>query len=278
MKKHINFFIRNIITAGLVLAAMVSFAQSPEQAKLLEEAYKKHSTKKLYEFFDRWAEEVKSNEDDAKNKYVAEAYKVFAAFYQPLNHEKFDGKESPYYDSPYFILQSSLWQISETDFILYKSTEIDSFCLTDTGHRYGDCYLNNEKKYLNGSATIVEENVVFRPSVSYEGKKVVYITEGYEQLLQNFLGYACEDCKRRTKQINKIFDKQKFISQAAVIYPGNYCIWEYCTKPYAERIMFNKDLNRAMVSFRLIFCGGVAILEKQDGVWSIVDAKITWID
>jgi len=276
--KHIYVFIRSILTAGFVLSVIWSFGQSQEQAKLLKEAYKKQSTIKLYEFFDRWAEEVKSNEDDADNKYVAEAHKVFTAFYQPLDHEKIGGQKSPYYDSPYFILQSSLWLISETEFILYKSAEIDSFCLTDTGHRYGNCYLNKEVQYLSGSETIIAKDVEFRPSVYFEGKKVVYFTEEYEQLLNLFIGYACDDCKHRTKQPNKIFDKVKFLSKAAVIYSGHFRPWDYYTKPSVESIMFNKELNRAVVSFQLIYCGGIAIMEKQDGVWTIVDAQIAYLD
>jgi len=303
MKKHINFFIRNIITAGLVLAAMVSFAQSPEQAKLLEEAYNENSTEILYQFFDRWSEEVKTNEKDAKNKYEVEAYKVFEAFYQPLQPEKVGWyNDSLYRDVPYLIVQSSLWRIYEVELILYKKAEIDSFCMArlsqempgdtegqkeqlerlrrlhcDGPHYSKDSYA----PYLNVECTMIDTAVDFRPPVSFEGKKIVYITEEYKKLLDAFLGdeYIDYDMGHQAFAVKDSKDRQIFISQAAKIHYGHWGgYWQYETYPKASSIYFDKDMQRAIVSFRFIYSGGSVILEKQDGVWTIVDAKITWVE
>jgi len=51
---------------------------------LLKEAYSRNSEYDLYRFFDNWSKEVPSNETEAPDKWVAEAHKVFVAFYQPL--------------------------------------------------------------------------------------------------------------------------------------------------------------------------------------------------
>ena len=66
----------------LAISLTVS-CQSDPQAQLLKKAYQSQSTELLYKFFDNWSEEVKTNEKEAQNSYMAEAHKVFAAFYQP---------------------------------------------------------------------------------------------------------------------------------------------------------------------------------------------------
>jgi hypothetical protein len=72
----------------LLLVGIPVLAQNLSQADLLERAYGKQSKSLLYKFFDNWSNEVSSNENDAPNKWVAEAHKVFVAFYQPLQPEK----------------------------------------------------------------------------------------------------------------------------------------------------------------------------------------------
>ena len=94
-----------------------TLAQNNQQAKLLRDAYKENSTEKLYEFFDNWAKEVTSNETEANDPYVAEAHKVFAAFYQPTQMVKHGTRLSMYDDKPYYIVQSSLWKICVADVI-----------------------------------------------------------------------------------------------------------------------------------------------------------------
>lgn len=80
MRKKLTLFIL-FITATLTV-----MAQNEQQAKLLRKAYKSHSTKMLYEFFDNWSEEVKSNEDETQKpckmapRYARRAHKnrIFA--------------------------------------------------------------------------------------------------------------------------------------------------------------------------------------------------------
>ena len=59
----------------LAISLTVS-CQSDPQAQLLKKAYQSQSTELFYKFFDNWSEEVKTNEKEAQNSYVAEAHKV----------------------------------------------------------------------------------------------------------------------------------------------------------------------------------------------------------
>lgn len=304
---------RNKLTLFILfLAATVTvFAQSESQAKLLRKAYKSHSTKMLYEFFDNWSEEVKSNEGEAQNPYVAEAHKVFAAFYQPMQTVARSGERKTMYDDkPYFIVQSSLWRIRKADFILYKQEEIDSFMVArvleayadDTAHQkewlanhdpedhwtdVGFNYRGNDF-FFPGKITVpvstIDSAIEFRPPVHFVGKKVVYLTKGYEKILNSFLGKRHAalgeyNIMQPASSKGKSQTKHEFFNNAALIYYGHWGgYWQYETYPEANQIIFNPEMNRAVVMFRFVYEGGEAILEKQNGEWEVVDFRFTWIE
>ena len=103
--------------------------QTRSQSRMLRKAYKKDSTSLLYQFFDNWSNNVSSNENEAKNKWVAEAHKVFAAFYQPLQLDKIGcrSEDQGLYDNvPYFIVQGTLSGIYMADTIPISPDELEA--------------------------------------------------------------------------------------------------------------------------------------------------------
>ena len=298
MRKKLTFFI-------VFLAATVTVsAQSESQAKLLRKAYKSHSTKMLYEFFDNWSEEVKSNADEAQNPYVAEAHKVFAAFYQPLQTEESGERMTMYDDKPYFIVQGSLWKICEAETIPINPDEIDSFMVASILRKYPDDTVkqkewigyarrNNYKpdyspyaspSFCKVTTITVDSAIVFRSPVQFTGKKVVYLTKGYEKLLNSFLGnkhvaLGEDDIMQPAYSKGNSRSKHKFFNKAALIFYGHWGgYWQYETYPKANQIIFNPEINRAVVMFRFVYEGGEAILEKQNGEWKVVDFRFTWVE
>ncbi|MBO4489639.1 MAG: hypothetical protein J5741_08320 [Bacteroidales bacterium] len=306
MRKKLTLFI-----LFLVVTVTVS-AQSESQAKLLKEAYQSRSTELLYKFFDNWSEEVKSNEKKAKNPYVKEAHKVFTAFYQPMQTIRRGTRCSIYDDKPYFIVQGSLGKICTADFILYKPEEIDSFMIARILPFYADD-TNYQKKWLanlqpgywsyltfnyagrngHGGYSLSEFNIPvsevvsdirFRPPVSFIDKKVVYLTDGYKKLLDSFLGddhveLGDENIMQPATASDISKQKKEFLDSAARIFYGHWGgYWQYETYPEASQIIFNPEMNRAVVLFRFVYEGGQAVLEKQDGEWKVVDVRFTWIE
>ena len=116
------------ILCCLLLLSPVLYGQSTAQASLLEKAYQDSSVTLLYQFFDNWSADVSSNESEAPNPWVAEAHKVFAAFYQPLQLDKIGCGEFriSYQDYPFFIVQDTLYRIYVTETILKVPTSISS--------------------------------------------------------------------------------------------------------------------------------------------------------
>ena len=284
-----------------------SLSQLSDNALLLREAFKTNSDEKLERFFDNWSKAVGSNEEEAPDKYIAEAHKVFTAFYQPLNMEAFE-YDSLYQNQPYFIVQGDLWDISVTDNILYTYHELDSFTAEYIKQYYGKKYwknylkMDNEQKARNfhrpsylshfgGGAfwpivkvTKIDSSVTFRPPVNIEGRKIVYLTDEYKALLDSFLmdnhvdlgennimqpAYAIKESKKR----------QNFINRKALIFYGHWGgYWQYETYPKATSIVFDKELQRAVVQYRIVYGGGYAIMEKWNGVWTFVEARNTWVE
>ena len=290
----------------LFLATVTVSCQRDPQAQLLKEAYKSKSTELLYKFFDNWSEEVKSNEGEAQSPYVAEAHKVFAAFYHPQQIIARDIDCHVLYDEkPYFIVQGSLWKISEAETILYKQEEIDSLMAARILQMYPDdtneqrdwikyIHNNNPKLCYESSnaflpftyiaTTTLDSAIEFRPPVHFERKKVVYLTEKYEKMLNSFLGkrhfkWAVENIMQPAKSKGKSQSKHIFFNTAALIFYGHWGgYWQYETYPDANQIIFNPEMNRAIVLFQYVYEGGEAVLEKQNGEWKVMDFQFTWIE
>ncbi|MBR5027646.1 MAG: hypothetical protein IKX51_00355 [Bacteroidales bacterium] len=307
--------------AFFLLLSPTLHSQDAAQAKLLKDAYRKKSEEKLFAFFDNWSAEISSNENDAPNKWVAEAHKVFAAFYQPLlrgdnGFKNEDGKL--YQDNPYFIVQNSLWKILVADTIPYTPEELEGYYTSLINQIYSDDSVRKSNKYSNDSirkiqidylkrnirsmyprfenygisywmdkeipSQMVDSNITFRPPVHFAGKKIVYLTEGYKQLLDNFLGdqhvkLGEKSIMRPAYSKKKSRKKKQFIEKAAKIFYGHWGgYWQYETYPVARYIVFDTAMRRAFVEFRFIYQGGHVILEKHNGEWKIMSVKYTWME
>lgn len=287
--------------------------QNPSQAALIEKAYQDSSVTQLYEFFDNWSAEISSNENNAPNQWVAEAHKVFKAFYQPLQLDKIGcgGYESrfSYQDYPYFIVQNTLYRISVTDTLPFKPNELEAFYTYRINQTYSDDsirkkwieYLQREISYGRMSMvfddfyniwptwqkidiTAVDSSIEFRPPVSFPGKKIVYLTYEYEQLLNKFLGNTHvklgeHGIMQPAYSKDESHQRMLFLAKAAKIYYGHWGgYWQYETYPEATSIIFDTRMQRAVVNFRFIYEGGVVYLEKKDGEWTIFSAELTWIE
>ena len=282
------------------------------EAALLEEAYQKQSKEQLYEFFDHWSEDISSNESKTSNRWVAEAHKIFAAFYQPLQLERIGcgGNELgvSYQEYPYFIVQSKLSRIYKADTLPFKPDEMEAYYTDRINKTYPDDstrkswinYLKRELEIGRMSLSfdegwlfntwekipteVMDANIDFRPSVSFPGKKVVYLTDDYKKLLDNFLDnqhvdLGTESIMQTAYAKDESRKRMDFIQQAAQIFYGHWGgYWQYETYPEAYRIIIDANMQRAIVYFRFVYEGGEVFLEKQNGEWTVVSGRLTWIE
>ena len=280
------------------------------QLVLLREAYVKNSNELLFDFFDHWSEEIQSNEGDAKDIYVAEAHQVFKAFYQPLKLKEIGYDCSDLYnDSPYFIVQGKLRKISLAEQVILPE-EVDSFLIARIRQKFqGDDSKQKEwieaiknpdndyepfygregwwPPFFNIRVVTVDSDIEFRPDVQFDGKKTVYLTEEYIELLNQF----CSESpvyNLDTTSDESIIDNYNFLSgsdqqmnflrKAAYIIHGHWGGMQYGTFPIAHQIIFNPDMTRAVVQWECYYRGGDAVLIKQDGEWIIVGCRTIWME
>ena len=306
---------RKVLTFCLLLVICPALrGQNPTQAALLEKAYRDSSVMLLYQFFDNWSAEVSSNESESPNKWVAEAHKVYRAFYQPLQLDKIgcDRNEfrASYQEYPYFIVQDTLFWIYVTDTIPIGDDELVSYYTNRIRQMYprererkkqletlqgmierDRLYVEFERKeYIYPGAwtaipiTPVDSNISFRPSVSFPGKKVVYLTTNHVKLLNTFLGnqhvdWGTESVMQTAYAKDESARRMAFIKNAARIFYGHWGgYWQYETYPEAYTIIFDATMHRAVVQFRFIYEGGNVYLEKQNGEWTVVAGELTWIE
>ncbi|MBQ7212009.1 MAG: hypothetical protein IJS19_05025 [Muribaculaceae bacterium] len=305
-----------ILCAILCFCTAVQGEDQP-QAALLKKAYEKHSTWLLGQFFDNWSNDVSSNENEAKSKWVAEAHKVFIAFYQPLQLEKIGcgngGRdqwgEDLYKNVPYFIVQDTLYDIYMTDTSL-DPNELEVYYINRINQMYPDDnarkkqldYLRKEKENSGMfpvfdmdefilfpswkiiSTTKVDSIISFRPPVHFPDKRIVYLTPEYKRILDSFLGDKHVDLgKESIMQVANSKGESKkrmeFINSAAKIFYGHWGgYWQYETYPKATSIVFDSQMQHAVVFFRFVYEGGEVFLEKQSDEWTIISGRLTWIE
>ena len=303
---------RRIVTLILLLVLCIEIqGQSPAQADLLRKAYSKHSKSLLYSFFDNWSDEISSNENESPNKWVAEAHKVFAAFYQPLELEKIGYKSEDkdlYKDSRYFIIQDTLQNIYMADSIPFAPDELESYYISRIEQKYpndsirkGYMKMVEREKYNRELAPVfdidysafssigiptteVVSNISFRPPVQFTDRKIVYLTSKYKRLLDNFLGnehigLGTENIMQVARSKGSSRKRMEFINNACNIFYGHWGgYWQYETYPVATSIVFDSKMQRAVVYYRLVYEGGVVMLEKLNGRWTILSGRLTWIE
>lgn len=310
--------------AFLLFLCPALHSQNQEQKLLLKEAYSRNSEYDLYRFFDNWSKEVPSNETEAPDKWVAEAHKVFVAFYQPLlcGENGFQNKERQLYkDNPYFIVQNTLRSIYVADTIPYKTDELIGYYTSHidkiiSDESYRRKYIKDEKynsyvkKYYGSADSLriskilwiqrqlergyllpefdfekqeyemvkiltikVDSNITFRPPVHFPDRKIVYLTDEYKKLLEDFLGVEYFEFLGnrilRCERLEQSEPKIQFVSNAAKVSSHTF-YWELITYPYANTIVLDRGMRRAVVDFRFDYWGGYVFLEKQNGEWKIV--------
>ncbi len=218
---------------------------------------------------------------------MAEAHKIFAAFYQPLQLDKIGcgGNEFgvSYKDFPYFIVQNQLYSIYIADTLPFKPDEMEAYYTDRINETYPDDstrkgwikYLKRELEIGRMSLSFFDSwldntwekiptekmdmKIDFRPSVSFPGKE--------ESIMQT--AYAKEESRQR----------MDFIQQAAKIFYGHWGgYWQYETYPQANSIIIDARMQRAIVNFRFVYEGGEVYMEKQNGEWTVVSGRLTWIE
>ncbi|SBW02461.1 hypothetical protein [uncultured Dysgonomonas sp.] len=278
------------------------FSQSYSQFNLLEEAYKKKSKEKLNEFFNDWQKETPSISDAEFENLTdreKEVYKVFGAFYNPVNLQTIGRSEwgdTIYQSVKYLIVQNSIQYRIQNRVFFTEEEKVAVY--KKLQEEYGQQGLDSLK--LQSIPAFAEEWVTeelienenvhtdtitdFRPVLFFSDKKVVYLNSLYNIGLTHFLGTHIIKNKDRLTYAYYLSDKeigkrQTFLEQNIKVWRGHWgAYWQLLTYPEVNIIVFDKEMKYARVFFRIVYEGGEALLKKEEGEWNIISSKLTWIE
>ena len=227
------------------------------QRDVLKTAYLTRSDTLLQVFLETWSKAYKPD-TTTSDEYVAEAYKVFYAFYNPIELENRKGYRRCYNDSQYFVVCPKLSWLGIVD-----TMPIPEYCNESefVEHRPPDNWLGN---YYYKNSVMWDSNMVFFAPISHP--KCLYLTDEYEEILDEFLPQ--DDEVEQSRRAN-------FLKRHLGIYKLSYWKYnkyKYKTEPDVSSITFDFDRNRAYIRFSCLYqnYAGYAYMEKLDGKWTVV--------
>lgn len=220
------------------------------------------SSNRLSKFFNEWNESITSNTEDFinQNDSIKAVFNVYRTFYKPLN-----------------LLELGDWEWGNelNSNARYVAVQNKIFYAVLPG--------NNLDKYdWKTSRTDSIDN--FRPPILIGTDSVLYLTKEYELAISSFLGSEMTELGEGnimspSRPIEESQQRFELIRPFVPILAGHWGgYWHIESHPDASLIVFNQELTKARISFRVGYQGGSAILEKQNGQWVITESKETWIE
>lgn len=270
--------------AGTPLAGL---AQSDGQRELLERAYDTKSYVLLEQFFDNWQKEYTDNEAEAPDKWVAEAHKVFAAMLRPDI-----SSEIPMFN--YSIQDSVLVLQCMLDKIGFAEGNLDAF---KNGNLDSTIYV------------IVDSAVDFRPNPHLDNQITVYLTEGYRNLVEDFISNfmlpslplddTYEDFEKTeadsawtltgdeeesyddlSAYLSERWERQRFLMKDASSLFCNHILGPSIHPSFAiNEMVFDRSFRYAVVRYRQDSekRGGTIVLKKVKNKWTFDHLYDWWV-
>jgi len=252
--------------------------------KWLNEGFENQDTEPLVRFFDRWHERVGPVPAETltkKPEFEREAYAVYGQFF--ISSERLAQQELKY-----VVVQREL-------------------CVTLVDNDLSDIFddqwdsLDRRRALPNISRVTLHE---FRPRISIQGAKVLYLDRDHLNELLQFLveepylshlipivdrywdihhggdmgGVRAPDHSEKELAVRK--EKLAYLNSVLDILPGHWGTgWHFETHPIAGNLVLSSDHQRAIVEFRAGYGGGEAYLKKDArGNWIQVSRHESWME
>ncbi len=199
--------------------------------------YKQDSKDSVNNFLIKWHQEIMCSSKDFvnQNDTLENIFLVFTDLYKPFRFgdyntdNYFEGKNN------YIVIQNEIKYDVVSDGLyqrlIYNSSEGYP---NDTAYEF----YKPAHKLLN-----------FRPQLSFDSVKCLYLTAEYKQAINDFLGLGT--FKGDILNNDTILNRYNFLSPALPIFYGHWGgYWHIETFPIIERIIFDSDFEHAAVDFR----------------------------
>lgn len=296
--------IHKIFFLLMILIMFAGYSHAQEQR--FQEAFERNSPVLMEQALATWAREIRPKtikERSIFKEHVRQGYAIFEAFFDPKNLAQLGGSQfgnDAYLNDRYAIIVPQL-NIYQADKVYYSEDETKQYTIANINEYVQDKYKTDFiRKVLKGDAehilthygpyglevkdstTKLVENVLdFRPRMLVEVIPL-YLTEKYDAALRSFLGnettsFGQSGSIGASQATGGSLKRINFLQQIIKVFPGHWGgKWELATPPKVNRITFDKEMRYAMISYELIYEGGLAFMEYKKGKWELVTAKRTW--
>ncbi len=254
--------------------------QDPMSIEFLEEAYKNDSdsalSMTLATFSSKSNKLIPSVKDlEMKPAFERYAYEIYQLFFTPkklLRIGRGEFGDSIYRKVKYIIVQDKMDISIIDDERLEDSTKYKN----DTIRKPFWKYVGKHMKGLS-KLTINE----FYPDIKVEGSKIIFATNDFVSLINKYLkedftefGFMSPSYASGESEL-----RLEFLNRMVKVIPGHWGgAWYIETHPLVTRIIFNKSLTEAVLTFRLVYQGGEAAFKLVNGKWEMISSKLTWIE
>ena len=265
--------------------------------KHLKNVYVEGSREKLSSYLNvwtHWTEPVSQEELDRKLPFDRHANEIFHLLHSSANlrwfTKWFPGKrpEPPLYKKILTyagILNDENWAEKIYAGIQYSliQNQIEIYII-DTLPEHDDRSWNTEREFEKQLKQAIAHLRIldFRPRVQPQKHTPVYLVPGLKGVLERFLEsnkvLPNETGFQSTHQDTLTNRRLEFLNQELKILRSHWEGWHIETHPFIERIVFNRDLSKAIAQYRIKYTGGRAFLARNSEGWELVRAGLTWIE
>jgi hypothetical protein len=246
----------------------------------LENAYKYDSDSLLKNFFDYFAENIFKIDSNVNRNFsiINQVNEIYRLFYNPKDKSSIVGytnNDLYIFYAKYIVVQNKINVIILNSYQIIDTIRKKS--IVDKSISYNSDKLNYR---IVNNFTINN----FKPKIKIENSKIIYLDDEFSRILYKFLN--TEEFKDLSKggrvstilEENMVINKIIFLNRMYRIFHSYHGGWQIETFPFVNDIVFNSEMNEAVIFFRIYSWGGEAIFNLIDNKWVMLDSRLTWIE
>ncbi|RKX43981.1 MAG: hypothetical protein DRP64_07395 [Verrucomicrobia bacterium] len=209
-------------------------------------------------------------------EYILETEKIFDAFWNPKNLKQYGDLEELSRDR----YKKDEYLIVQTEYIV-AIAEPHEWSVSSQELYYNYRYPSRHRRAIQCS---VHTNDNFMSTVEIKGCKVLHLTHQLKSDLNSFLGddftdFGSPSIMTPAQASERSAKRLAAANTLVTIVPGHWGEgWHFISHPEVEAIIINRDLDQAIVSFRIGYEGGYSVMIKNENNWIITESILYWIE
>lgn len=239
----------------------------------LEKEYEENNQDKIKSYFMNWNKEsIQLTKSSYSNATEESLYQIYYVLFQPYELEPLvDELMLDYYE------KDLIEVINQTPYVITQNKI--NYILLDFDEAREDIlkHVAFEIKFGRDDIHVLED---FYPTVALEKKRVLHMTEEYEEEITTFLGSTEQPLGEKhimgpSVPKGETEKRYQFLRKYVPILYGHWGgYWHLSTHPQIELVYLDNDLKHAVAQYRIGYNFGYAEFVKEEDSWKLVRAKM----